>query len=348
MANYSWQGGIPGAGGGGIASGGAGGGGFGGTDFKSLLGTNFSKMFSGAPNAPIKPPVVKMPSPGDFGTPVSFENVPMPSRSDFGTPSQEGIVEAASEARQALQGFNNPRGTQAFSNLMGLASEVTARQAGEARRRAADAAQRSGYSASRANVTRQSERDRMLALAETGFQGAATIREQQGAVYATAKAAFAELQSAYQQAKAAGDIAYANAVTATHFKNAEMALGAAGLNIQQKLAFGNALNDARKTQAQLDQAYNNSLIDNNRYISAQQQIAAQLLATQMALAQKSWQFQQEMAFKSKSLAEQMREFDLGLKADPNTALRTFSDPRYGGSTGKKQKPLNTANFTGLL
>lgn len=318
------------------------------TGSKTNIGSSFKTLTSGAPKADIKRPIVERPNPGDFGSPVGAPTIGAPNRKDFGTPSGFGIKQAAQEASDALKGFNDPRSTKAFQNLMGLASEVTARQVDERRRGAADASQRSGFSVGREGEAREAERDRMRGLAEAGFAGAASIREEQAGVYATAKSVFAQLQTSYNEAKSAGDIAYAQALTQTHFKNAENTLAAAGLNMQQKLAYGGALNEAKMLQAQLDQQYNNSLIDNNRYIEAQQQIAAQLLAQEMALKQRAKEFEFESGFKEKSLAEEQRQFDLNLKRDPNTALRTFADPRYGGPSGRKQNPTPTSTFSGLF
>lgn len=312
------------------------------------VGTSFTNIVSGKPNAPIKKPTVTLPSKGDFGPSVGAPTIAGPDRDAFGRVDKNGIKEAASAAHNALAGFNDPRSTKAFQNLMGLANEQTARQEGERRRGAAEAVQRSGSKVGYEDEARQADRDRMLGLAEAGFEGAASIREQEAGVYATAEGAFTQLQTSYNQAKSNGDIAFANALTETHFKNAEAQLQAAGLNMEQSIAYGNALNESRGLQAQLDQAFNNSLIDNNRYIEGQKQIAAQLLAQQQALEQHKKEFEFESKFKEKQFAEQQREFDLGLKADPRTALRTFADPRYGGSKGKKKNLTPSTSFTGLL
>lgn len=312
------------------------------------IGTSFTNIVSGKPNAPIKRPIVERPSMGDFGAPVQAPTIQGPNRKDFGTVDPAGIKKAAFDANRALKGFNDPRSTKAFQDLMGLASERTAAGVANRRKDAALATQRSGSKVGYEDEARQAERDRMSALATAGFEGAASIREQQAGVYQAAEGAFAQLQTSYNAAKQAGDTAFANALTETNFKNAEAQLQAAGLNMEQKLAYGNALNEARKLQAQLDQQFNNSLIDNNKYIEGQQQIAAQLLAQQQALEQHKKEFEFESKFKEQQLAEQQRQFDLGLKANPNTALRTFGDPRYGGGTGRKKNPTPSTSFTGLL
>lgn len=314
----------------------------------SSIGSSFKSLFSGAPNAKITRSIVERPGEGEFGTPISAPTVQAVDRKQFGNPSQTGIREAAGEARDALRGINDPRSTQMFQSLMGLAAEKTSRQVDSRRRESADAAQRSGFSVGREGEAREAERDRMLALAETGFAGAAQTSETYKDVYATAKNAFTQLQTQYSQAKQAGDTAFATALTETRMQNAQNVLNTAGLNMQQKLAYADSLNQARQLQAKLDQDFNNSLIDNNRYIEAQQQIAAQLLAQEMALKQRAKEFDFESRFKEKGLAEEQRQFDLGLKANPGTAQRTFGDPRYGGSQGRKANPTPTSSFSGLV
>lgn len=311
------------------------------------VGSSFKSIY-GKPNAPIKRPVVAGPNKGDFGTEVQAPTISGPNRKDFGTVDRAGLDAAAIASANALKGFNNPRGTAAFKDLMGLADVQTSRQAGERQRGAREASQRSGSRVGYEDEAREAERDKMKALAETGFEGAANIRESQLGLYNASEGAFTQLQTSYNQAKQAGDTAFANALTETNFKNAESQLQAAGLNMEQKLAYGNALNEARKLQAQLDQAFNGSLIDNNKYIEGQQQIAAQLLAQQQALEQHKKEFDFESRFKEKQFSEQQREFDLGLKANPNTSLRTFADPRYGGSKGKARNPTPSSSFTGLV
>jgi len=327
---------------GGIAGGGAGIlGGIGGA------GTVFRSIVSGKPGAAIKPPKVGLPSRGDFGAPVASPTVGDPNRANYGTPDRAGLQETSLNAREAEASFNNPRGTGAFRNLMGLAQEQTGQQASEVAREARDASQRRGYAGGFEDTARQTQQDRMSALASAGFQGADAIQQREGEQYGRAIGAFTQLQTSYNEAKQQGDTAFASDLTKTHIENAENVLKTAGLNMQQQLAYAGALNDAKQLQAKLDQDFNNSLIDNNRYIQGQQQIAAQLLAQQMALEEKKREFNIDTGEQEKTRSEQEREFDLGLKANPGTALRTFSDPRYGGDTGRQPTTNRGAVFTGL-
>lgn len=318
------------------------------TGIRGGLGTSFKSLFSGAPNAPIQRATVGLPNRGDFGSPISAPTITPVDRAAFGEPSKAGLNVTAGAAARAQAGFRDPMKTQAFKNIMGLAGEQTGRQEAERSRHASDAAQRRGYAGGFEDEGREAEMDRMSALATSGFAGAEAVRQQEGEMYGKAIGAFTQLQTAYNQAKGAGDIAYAQALTEAHFKNAENVLKTAGLNMEQQLAYAGSLNEAKMLQAKLDQDFNNSLIDNNRYIQAQQQIAAQLLAQQMALEQRNKEFEFESKFKEKQFDEGQRQFDLNLKANPNTALRTFSDPRYAaGAAGRKQTTNRGSVFSGL-
>lgn len=310
------------------------------------IGSTFKSLYSGKPNAAIKRSTVALPGRGEFGSPTSTPGIAGPSRKDYGYVSAAGLGETRAAARKAEAGFNDPRSTEAFQNIMGLAQEQTGRQDAERQRGAADAMQRRGFGGFD-DEARAAKQDKMQALATAGFAGAESVRAQEGEQYGRAIGAFTQLQTSYNEAKQAGDIAYAKDLTAVHMQNAENTLKTAGLNMEQQLAYAGALNDAKMLQAKLDQDYNNSLIDNNRFIEGQQQIAAQLQAQQMALEEKRREFDAESAFRDKAFAEQQRQFDLGLKANPNTALRTFDDPRYGGKTGRGQKPLKGSVFTGM-
>lgn len=316
-----------------------GGGTFGGSGFGSAGGM-FKTLFSGKPNAPIKPVKVGLPSRGDFGSPTAAPTVADPNRGAYGTPSAAGLAAAAGDARRANFNFNNPRQSSAFQQLMGLAQEQTGQQASEVARESRDAAQRRGYAGGSEDQARATQQDRMNALATAGFAGAESVRKAESDHYASAMGAFTQLQTSYNEAKQQGDIAFASDLTKTHIENAENMLKTAGLNMQQQLAYAGALNDAKQLQAKLDSDYNSQLIDNNKYISGQQQIAAQLLAQQMALAEKQREFNADNTFRNQQLEEDKRKFDLSLKANPGTALRTFDDPRYGG-------PKAGHTFTGL-
>lgn len=293
---------------------------------------------SGAPNAPIKPVKVDLPNRGDFGGPAATPTITPPSRSDFGTPDRAGIDEAAKAGRDALKGFNDPTSTGAFQRLMGLAGEQTAAQAGEQSRHAADAAQRRGYGGGFESTARSAAADRMSALATAGFAGAQSIQQAEGEQYGRAIGAFTELQKSYNEALSTGDVAFAHDLTTTRIQQAQAQLSTLDLNQRQQLAYADALNQAKQLQATLNEQFNKDLIDNNRFIQGQAQVAAQLAAQMATLQEHKREF-------DISDAERKREFDLGLKANPGTALRTFEDPRFGGGknvrSGAPGLPGNT-------
>lgn len=308
------------------------------------VGTNFKSLVSGKPNAPIKKATVGMPNRGDFGGPVTAPTIEGPKRESYGQPDASGLARAAFDAHHAQRGFQNPTGTGAFKNLMSLANERTGAQESEIARGASDASQRRGYAGGFEDSAASAQADRMSALASTGFEGAAQIRQEEGDMYGKAIGAFTQLQDSYQQAKSAGDVSYASDLTKTHIAQAEAGLHALDLNSQQGLQYADAVNQAKRLQAQLDSDFNKDLIDNNRYIDAQHQLAAQLMmqrealqaqaaAQDKTLAARKREFDTESAFKQKQFGEQKREFDTGLKANPNTAYRAVPGKSFSGFLG---------------
>lgn len=264
-------------------------------------GGTFKSLLSGAPHANITKVKVATPERGEFGTPNAPPVMGMPQKGDYGLDANDALHarqemgRARGEATTAQKGFLNPTGTSAFKNLMGLANERTAAQEGEVARGAKDASSRRGYSAGFEDSARGAQADRMAALATTGFEGAEMVRKTEGEHYGQAMDAFSKLNASYTDAQATGNTAYARDLTQTRIADAQNRLSTMDLNQRQQLAYGDSLNQARQLQAQLDEQFNKDLIDNNRYIQGQQQIAAQL-AAQMA-----------------ALGERAREFDVGAK-----------------------------------
>ena len=298
------------------------------------VGTNFNKLVSGKPNAPIKKAQVGLPNRGDYGTPGVAPTVGDPTRGSYGTPSTAGIAEAAGGARRALKDINNPTGSEYFKSLLGAASQTQA--AGEASTTfaAKEAGQRSGYA--NADAGREAHQARLsnLAIAQTGAgKDAAELAEK---TYGTAESAFVGLQTSYNQAKQAGDTAYAQDLTQTHLANAQNFLQNAGLNMNQQLTFAKDLNEAKGLQAKLDQDFNNSLIANNQYIEQSQQIAAQLAMQQAALRQHAYEFdvgqkthKEDRAFAASEHAKdaraRAREFDVSQKTHVGDQARASQE-----------------------
>lgn len=296
------------------------------------VGSTFNKIVSGKPNAPIQKPVVGMPQRPDYGAPTAPPVVGDPNRKDYGTPSTAGIPEAAKSAHDWEQAVRNPTGSEYFHNAMNIAAQTQA--AGEAASNfaAKEAAQKGGFA--NTDAARMAAQDRMsnLAIAETGAaKDAATIGAD---MYGKAEGAFVSLQGQYTAAKQAGDTAYAQDLTQTHLANANNFLQSAGLNMQQQVSFAHDLNEAKLTQAKLDQDFNNSLIDNNRYIEQSQQIAAQLAMQQAALKQHAYEFDVGQKTHKEDQAFAAKQHELDLLANTSTAqpLRDELRPKGPGSS----------------
>jgi hypothetical protein len=170
----------------------------------------------------------------------------------------------------------------------------------------------------------------MNALATAGFAGADQIRQEEGAQYGRAIGAFTALQDSYNQAEASGNTAFAHDLTSTHIENAANQLKTMDLNQQQQAHYGDALQQARQLQAQLNEQFNKDKIDNSRFIQGNAQIAAQLQATMATLEEKAREFNISSGQDQQKLNEQQREFNQNELANPNTALRALPGRTFGG------------------
>lgn len=194
---------------------------------------------------------------------IQRPHVQMPGAGDFGMPSREGLNETLGDVRTFRGGFLDPTHTGAFRNIMSLAGERTATAAEAASRDARRATAARGYAGGFEDVARQSARDRMRAVAETGFAAAQGVQEQYGEQYRAALPAYTSLVGGYNQQMA-----------------------------QRNLAVGQAMQDARIKQAELDSAFNSQLIDRARY------------------EQMSRSLEETTRSRVAALAEQAREFDI--------------------------------------
>ncbi len=299
------------------------------------VGSFFGSLFGGrAPGANIQAPTVATPNRGDFGTPGAAPTITDPTRAAYGTPDRGQLDQTAAAAESARKGFEDPTGTSAFKNIMG-GTEIATQQALSAEeQQAKDAAQRRGYAGGFEDTARAAGAQRMQALAQAGFAGAQAVQEQEGAQYGRAIGAYAQMQDSYNQAMTTGNVAYAHDLTNTHIANAENMLKTMELNQNQQLAYAGAITQAKELQAQLNEAFNKDLIDNARFVSMNQQIAASLMSTMMGLQEKQ------------------REFDVGAKQFEETR----SDKELAAERGLRASgkdfgggPLNEAGgvFTGI-
>jgi hypothetical protein len=211
-------------------------------------------------------------------------------RKDFGNPDRTGIDEAAKAAREAAKNFNDPTQTSAFKAAMGLAAERGASALGEVERSGRDAASRAGYTGGFNAAAKAANADRFKATAEAGFAGVASIRDQEADMYGKASGALASLMSAYNSAMTASNVAFATSKADQARAQATIDLGFSKMIQDKNLTFMDATNAAKMLQAQLDQAYNGSLIDNARYTQMSQSLAAQLASEQARLKEQGRQF----------------------------------------------------------
>lgn len=294
------------------------------------------------PNAgKISRPIVPMPGRGDFGAPIAAPTVQGPNRKDFGQADRGGIADAGRDLSKFRQGFNDPTSTGAFQNLMKLTNEQTAAQESEVARHARDATSRAGYTGGFSAATRQARGDRMKALAEAGFAGAAQVRGEELDAYKSAGDRFAQLMSGYNQAQSAGNVAFGNAASSAKELQARLGMDTAGLNQQSQLAWAGAKADAQKLQSQLDSAFNNQLIDAGRYQQMSESVAAQLKLQELKLAEDQRQFNLS---RSDMQAGQKREDLERARLRNERSVDPSTGQHYG--VGKRPSPFNTLSLGG--
>jgi hypothetical protein len=274
------------------------------------VGSSFTSAFTSggkAPGAKIKPAKVTMPNKNDFGPdptrPIvgAPDVIARPNRKDFGMPDRTGIANAAKTANQAAKNFNDPTNSLAFTSLMGLASEKGASAMSEVDRANRNAASKAGYTGGFSSMTKQADAERFKALSEAGFAGAASVRDQEADMYGKASSSLSSLMSAYNSAMTASNVAFAGTLADRNKSQAELNLdakkqqavldlGFSQLVQTKNLSFADATSAANQLQAQLDQAFNNSLIDNAKYDQMSASLQAQLATEQARLKEQGRQF----------------------------------------------------------
>lgn len=118
-----------------------------------------------------------------------FQGMPTleaPKRGDFMPEGNDGALTGQRDLNEARRGFNDPTHTDAFQNLMSLASSKTASANEAARDQDRAAAMRRGWAGGQAGNEQMRSRERMKALAEQGFEGVDKVREQELARYTPA------------------------------------------------------------------------------------------------------------------------------------------------------------------
>jgi hypothetical protein len=302
----------------------------------SVLGTSFNQVLKNAPNAPIKPPKVTMPNAAGYGPNPERPLIPGVTRKDFGMPDRTGIDAAAKEAAAAVRGFNDPTSTGAFKAAMGLAAEKGASAVSEYQRTGRDAASRAGYTGGFNVGAKKADAERFKALSEAGFAGVASVRADEANMYGHASSALSSLMSSYNSAITASNVGFATTKAAQAQAQATIDLGFSKLVQDKNLSFMDATNAANMLQAQLDQAYNGSLIDNARYSQMTQSLQAQLAMEQARLKEQGRQFditradsQQNTNLQLEEAAKLRRERGV----DPNTGQRFGQSHTQTGRPG---------------
>jgi len=200
------------------------------------------------------------------------------------------ITNARTDVKNFRKGFNDPTKTSAFASLMGLAQEKTASAQSEIERGARDATSRAGYSGGFNADAKQAARDRMSAVAETGFAGAAQIRGEELKGYEVASGNLATQVGSYNDAMTRVNTAFGNALASSRETQGQLDLGFADLVTKSNLSYADAAAQAKQLQAQLDQAYNSSLIDNAKYTQMQRSLDAEFARADAALKEKAREF----------------------------------------------------------
>jgi hypothetical protein len=299
-------------------------------------GGMFDIFNSGPANAPIKPPKVRGPNPSDYPTPGTRPVIGAPNRSDFSSPEmdaslkhQQGNIDVTrGDVRRAASGFNDPTHTSAFANLMGLADSQTSSTADEARRQAQENTSRAGYAGGFQGAAKQAALDKMKAVAGEGFAGAAQIRKEEGDQYQRASESMNSQINSYNQAETAMNTQFGQALAARNSDQAHVDLGFAQLVQTAQLGFADAKAKANELQAQLDEQFNNSMIDNAKYNQMSRSLAVE------------WQLAQQ------KIKEQAREFDVGTSQgnlDRAEKQREFDKNNALGFAGVNAQQLGTQN-----
>lgn len=312
--------------------------GTGGVGTKTVLGgqpgSTFNSIFESGIRGPapaIKRAVVALPDRASLGPDPTRIVLPTVTRDAFGMPDRTGIDATAKAASDALIERDNPTQSSAFKNIMGAQGERSSAIQDEVRRAAQDSASRAGYAGGFNASVRQANADRFKADAEAGYTAAGQVREQGGEMYKAASSALTGLMSSYNDALTKSNVAYATTKAEQEKAQATIDFGLSQMVQDKNLSFMEATNAAHMLQGQLDQAYNGSLIDVARY------------------NQMSSSLDKQLANEQARLAEQGRQFDVGLSSRERQAQleRDAQMARLQTSEGGANSRFDKGNATNL-
>lgn len=298
-------------------------------------GGSFSSAFdsfSSRPNnAPITRPVVPLPNRSDFGGGVTAERIAGPNRRDFGSANGTAMTRLGRDTSAFRSEYNNPTNSGAFRDLMSLSNEQTGAQQSEVARQSRDAASRAGFTGGFSSREREASRDRMSALAETGFAGAGQIRSDALKGYTAASGAFAQAAGDYNRSNTESNVAFANAAQGTRETNAKLGLGASEINQRAQDSWASAKSEHQKLQSQLDSQFNNQLIDKGRYEQMSRSLEAQLMMEQNRLTEQARQF--DLGLSDTRSARDAAERQALAERDSKAAMQAAADAAATGRTG---------------
>lgn len=174
--------------------------------------------------------------------PTPFANIPgppqvqMPNQADYTVPNPGQYDTAGFQAdMNKYKGWiDDPRSSSGFRDIMGLASDRTARAVDQGRAAAQQNAARRGFVGGYSNVGDTLAREGMKDVAGAGFDAANQIRQQAGSLYGTASTNYAGMLKSFNDAQQ-----------------------------QRNASYFDALTRAREEQAQLESSYNDQ--QNQRY-----------------------------------------------------------------------------------
>jgi hypothetical protein len=142
--------------------------------------------------------------------------------------------------------------------------------------------------------------------------------------------------SAYNSAMTASNVGFATTKADQAKAQATIDLGFSKMIQDKNLTFMDATNAAKMLQAQLDQAYNGSLIDNAKYAQMSQSLAAQLAFEQARLKEQGRQF-------DITHADSQRSVDLALEEAAKLRNERGVDPTTGKRYGQANPKLGTGS-----
>ncbi len=274
-----------------------------------------------------------------------------PDRGDYKAPDNRDVLGAARERNKFRSEYEDPTHSRAFSDLMGIASDTTARNAEETARLGQQRAARSGTFGGGGDVDMErASRDRMRALAEAGFEGAGSIRDQALKGYGDASQSFTALAGAQKEAEASANRAYADDLTKSRLTQAGLDRDFAGQLIDRyraqseaTLGAGQLGETARGHDIESTIARNNFNLDAAKtgYANWNTELQARMEMQRLKEMQREFDLNRTDTLATQKLGQQNRNEDI---ARSNAAAGRDASGRSFGSAN----PFASRTFRGLV